>query len=371
MKSKILFILHTPPPVHGAAMVGSYIKGSELINNNFDTKYIRLGTTSSFEERGKINFTKILRFIRLICTSLVTTFKFRPDIIYMSLSSNGIGFYKDAVIVLLLKLMGAKLVYHFQNKGVKTRQEKIFDNWLYKRVFNGSDVILLSQYLYSDVEKYVSKVRVHYCPNGIPDLLGGEGRENNVRKKGPVLILFLSNLLETKGVYELLEACKYLKEKDLEFRCIIAGGEVDITGLDLKHKIYEMDLESEVTYEGKKYNEEKVKIFMNSDIFAFPTYYPNETFGLVNLEAMQAKLPVVSTPEGGIPDVVEDGETGFLVPKKNSKALAEKLEILIKNPELRKRMGEAGRQRYETKFTVGKFEKRLSNILQDITAVTC
>lgn len=109
-------------------------------------------------------------------------------------------------------------------------------------------------------------------------------------------------------------------------------------------------------------------MFSKTDIFAFPTYYHNETFGLVNLEAMQYSIPVVSTFEGGIPDVIDDGNTGFLVPQKNALALAGKLEILINNPTLRLKMGEAGRRKYEKEFTLNHFELRLKEILTQITS---
>jgi glycosyltransferase involved in cell wall biosynthesis len=125
-------------------------------------------------------------------------------------------------------------------------------------------------------------------------------------------------------------------------------------------------LSGQVHYVGKKYGTDKEAIFSKADIFAFPTYY--ETFGLVNLEAMQFCLPIVSTFEGGIPDVVNDGKTGFLVPQKDAKALADKLERLIKNPALRKQMGKAGREKYEKEFTLNAFEKRLKEILTKITA---
>ena len=116
---------------------------------------------------------------------------------------------------------------------------------------------------------------------------------------------------------------------------------------------------------GKKYGTYKAEVFSKADIFAFPTY--NETFGLVLVEAMQFSLPVVSTFEGGIPDVVEDGETGFLVPQNDAVALAEKLELLIKDPVLRKEMGEMGREKYEAEFTLAAFEERFTTILKELT----
>ncbi len=81
---------------------------------------------------------------------------------------------------------------------------------------------------------------------------------------------------------------------------------------------------------------------------------------------MQHSIPIVSTFEGGIPDVVEDGITGFLVPQKDAQILAEKLELLIKDHELRIKMGVAGRSKYEKEFTLQAFESKLQRILEDI-----
>ena len=365
MNKKVLFILHMPPPVHGAAMVGSYIKKSLRINSTFNTKYIRLGTTNSFEERGKTSLKKLFRLLGLLSSSLAKVLNFRPDYVYMTLTSSGMGFYKDAFLVLLLKLTGVKFVYHFHNKGVKNRQERVFDNWLYKRVFKNAEVILLSEYLYPDIKKYVKKDRVYICPNGIPQFLSDTDVEKHHSKQNHPQILFLSNLVETKGVYTLLKACKILKDRDVSYKCIFVGGEADILAYDLNKKISSMNLESEVFYAGKKYNEEKEAIFLESDIFAFPTYYPNECFPLVLLEAMQAGLPIVSTPEGGIREIVKENKNGFLVPQKDPVELAMKLEELIGNSELRNRMSRAGRMMYENKFTIQRFEKRLSEILEE------
>lgn len=366
MKPKTLFILHTPPPVHGAAMVGEYIKNSDSVNQSFDIRYINLGTSKSVEDIGKGGVYKIFRYVYLLWQVTKQMIMLRPQKVYITLTAKGTGFYKDALVVLLAKMLGGDMVYHFHNKGVKTRQHKPFDNWLYKKVFRSADVILLSEHLYADVEKYVPRERVYICPNGIPDELSVKSKKDDSLKQQPVRLLFLSNLIESKGVYILLEACKILKEKGLGFECIYVGGEGDVSTSELNQRIAELDLEGKVIYVGKKYNEEKEQVFRESDIFILPTHY--ECFPLVLLEAMQAKLPVISTPEGGIPDVVEDGVTGFLVEQKNSEALADKLEELIKDPQKRKEMGQKGFEKYQRAFTLQAFEERFTDILKKISA---
>lgn len=362
---RILFILHTPPPVHGSSVVGKTIKDSLVINEAFECSYINLGTSRTVDEIGKNPFVKIGRYLSIIIKVLKQLLTHKPNLCYLAITAKGTAFYKDSLIALLVKGFGVRMVYHFHNKGVSTRQHKALDDFLYKSVFKNAHAILLSKYLYPDVEKYFTTDRVHYCPNGIPDIEKREKRKEK-RLNDKVELLFLSNLIESKGVFVLLEACSILKQKGLSFHCTYLGGEGDVNAQQFQQKAKELGVTDQVVYVGKKYGVEKEEILSEADIFAFPTYYDYETFGLVNLEAMQFRLPIVSTFEGGIPDVIEDGKTGFLVPKKNTIALAEKLELLISNPELRNKLGKAGREKYENEFTINLFEQRLKDILSEI-----
>lgn len=79
---------------------------------------------------------------------------------------------------------------------------------------------------------------------------------------------------------------------------------------------------------------------------------------------MEYGLPVVSTNEGGIPDIVVDGETGYTVEKRNPETLADAIEKLILNPQLMLQMGKAGRKRFEEKFTELQFEKTMLGCLK-------
>ncbi len=142
------------------------------------------------------------------------------------------------------------------------------------------------------------------------------------------------------------------------------GGEGDITAAQMQTRIEMNGLEDHMTLAGKKYGTDKESAFEKADIFVHPTYL--DCMPLVLLEAMQHSLPIVSTFEGAIPDVIEDGVTGFLVTQKDAEALADKLEILIRNPEMRISMGKTGRIKYEQEFTLERFERRMAEILGEI-----
>ncbi len=170
-------------------------------------------------------------------------------------------------------------------------------------------------------------------------------------------------MIESKGVYILLEALKHLKEQSILFKAVFVGGEGDINTSSFNSRISELGLLGEVEYLGKKYGKEKATIFAEADIFVFPTFYEKECFPLVLLEAMQYALPIVTTPEGGIKSIVEEHENGYLVEQKSSVQLSEKIANLISNPHTIQIMGSKGRAKFLEEFTLDCFENRLFQIL--------
>ena len=350
--------------MHGSSLVGEFINKSNLINTTFNCRYINLGTSKSIDEIGKNGFQKWFLYVSIILRTIKQLIAFKPNLVYLAMTAKGIAFYKDMVMVFLVKLFGIQLVIHFHNKGVSINQNKTLDNFLYQRVFKNTKVILLSKHLYSDIKKYVKEENVYYCPNGIPEL--SINKNNATIKNDTVQLLFLSNLMESKGVYVLLDALKILKSKKIKFTCNFVGGIGDITEEAYNNKVRSLQLQDCVYYLGKKFNQEKTTIFNNSDIFVHPTF--SDCFPLVLLEASLFKLPMVSAYEGAIPEIIDDGINGFLVPKNDVTKLAEVLKLLINDESLRMKFGDAAYKKYKNEYTLSEFENRLAGILQKIKA---
>ena len=367
-KNSILFIIHLPPPVHGAAMVGKYIMDSELINSKFDCHYINLAIASSIEDIGKVGIKKIGKFLQLLHTMRREVKQVKPDYVYITPNAKGGAFYKEWVVVMMLKMMGCRIVAHYHNKGVSSRQDGWLDNWMYQCFFNNIKVILLAEALYPDIQKYVCRKDVFICQNGIPDVGLQESRALGVKEKNDVpRLLFLSNLLADKGVLVLLDALKILKDKGYSFICDFVGGETkDIDTERFTQEVEKRNLSEIAIYYGKKYGAEKEAFFDTADIFIFPTYYHNECFPLVLLEAMQHSLPIITTNEGGISEIVKDGVNGLICEKKEAQSLASKIERMISSQELRNKMGKYGKKMYEEQFTLEVFEKRICNVLEEL-----
>ncbi|OKZ21188.1 MAG: glycosyl transferase [Bacteroides sp. 43_108] len=362
MKKRISFIIHMPPPVHGASMMGKYIHDSRIINKAFNCRYFNLTLAKNLQDIGKGGVRKLIDLAKQIKALYKQIKVEKPDLCYVTPNAKGGAFYKDFLIVMMLKAMKQEVVIHYHNKGVSTRQDKIIDNILYRLFFKNLKVIILADVLYNDIKKYVKKEDVYICPNGIPE-------QTNIPTKlthEGFNILFLSNMMEEKGVWDLLDACKILKERGVSFHCNFVGKWSDITEDAFNHKVQKLGLRNCITGHGAKYGNEKDEFFQNADVFVFPTFYNNECFPLVLLEAMEQGIACISCNEGGISSIIDDGETGYIIDKHLSGILADKLEYLIKNPEVCKNMGLKGKEKFNKEFTLTVFETRIRNILTDI-----
>lgn len=365
-KPRILFVLHIPPPVNGASMVGEFIRQSSLIHESFQAQFINLASSNKLQEIGKGGLYKILKILKLYITVLNQLITQRPDLCYMTLNAHGTGFYKDFIIVLLLKLFKVRLVYHFHNKGVLKNSTKWYYDLCYRVTFKDTYCILLAKSLYVDIEKYIPLTNVYFCPNGIPVYSKNQKRESIKFPEDGCHFLFLSNMMKEKGVFELLEACYILKQRGINFHCHFIGAWSDITSESFEEKVLSLNLENEVKMHGKKYGTEKEIYFQESHVFVFPSFYHNECFPLVILEAMQFGLPVISTYEGAIPEMIIHGKSGLLVSKQNKMELAAAMERLATNKELRLKMGELAKLTYYKHYTLIEFEQNLNNILKEI-----
>ena len=372
MKPKILFIMHMPPPVHGASMVGQYIHDSQLINSSFDCHYVNLAVATRLEDVGKGGWHKAKGVLKKLMEVRKAVKSVKPDLVYITPNSAGIPFYKDFITVMMLKMMGQKVVMHFHNKGVETRQDKWLDNWMYKHYFKGVKLILLADALYEDVKKYVKREDVFVCSNAIPAISNANGV--TVNSNHVPHILWLTNIMKTKGIMEYLSALKILKDKGVKFQADFVGGLTkEMSGDEFDSALSMMGLNGCCTYYGPKYGDDKYSFFSQADVFVLPSY--TEAFPVSILEAMQFALPVVASNVGGVSAEVEEGVSGFLLGGEQPIMLntfrpdvceiADKLQVLLTDTDLRHKMGSAGREKFEREFTLEVFEKRMVEILSN------
>jgi glycosyltransferase involved in cell wall biosynthesis len=229
--------------------------------------------------------------------------------------------------------------------------------------------IVLGESLKYDVKDYIADVNLAVLPNGIPDSLGDRCIERKqTGEDGKVNILFLSNLIPSKGPMTFLQIAKTVIEQEKNVHFIMAGPSDSAIFTDtLKSYIRQNNLEDFVSMPGGAYGEMKNKLFQEADIFVFPS--SKEAFPVVNLEAMQWGLPVISTFVGAIPDAIIDRVNGYLADPQDSAVMASSVLKLIRDPELRRAMGRKGRERFEQEYSLDAFERKVKETMNFFMAL--
>ena len=174
------------------------------------------------------------------------------------------------------------------------------------------------------------------------------------------IVLFVGRLSYYNGVEYLIEAMQSVNAKLL----------IDGDGKSrekLENMTVSLGLEERVKFLGKVSNEMLKYCYQICDVFVLPSVEPAEAFGLVQLEAMAYGKPVINTLlPTGVPFVSIDGKTGLTVVPKNSKALADAINKLLSDDELRKKFGIQARNRVVENFTVDKMNEKILKVYQEL-----
>lgn len=360
-KNKILYLIHTPPPVHGVSNISSRIYESSFINKGFTKRLIRLNLSTKITDIRQTKIIQVLRFIRLYTNLLASLLFYRPNLVYFSIMPVGIGFWKDAILALTIKFFRVKILFHLHNRGIPTYYKKAAYRFIYKLVFKKTGIIHLSEGLVnSEVLPFFKDIAdTHICSNSVPDNI-------YLREQKPqqtLRILFFSNLFVHKGLRTLLKSVELLHSRKMDVVLVIAGAPTQKSTIFLNEFLAaKPELKNYLEIHDKAYDQKKKDLFNNSDVFVFPSEFKEECMPLVILEALSAGLPVIATNIGAISSTVSEGENGFLIAKRAPDALVEKIEVLLKNKELRLKMGSKSRSIYLDKFEVHKQEMKMRQI---------
>lgn len=199
---------------------------------------------------------------------------------------------------------------------------------------------------------------IHVIYNGLDLSLVAPAAGRTEAGPAPFRILAVGRLVEPKGFDVLLTACAALREAGLEFTCEVIGGpqdEVDaVTWVELRRLLTRLSLESHVRFRGEQPLRETLEAFDRCDLFVLPCRRGRDGSHDITpnalIEAMALGLPVVSTTSGAIPEIVEDGVSGVLVPPGDATALASAIARLAGDRGQRDRLGAAARQKVEAQF---------------------
>lgn len=360
-KKKILIIGSIPPPYHGVTVYSEKLINSE-IKNYYKVYHLDTSDHRNLDNLGKVDLKNIYLSFRNFNSLVKLLFRVKPDLIYLPISQN-IAFLRDGIFILISNFFSkARVIIHLHGSYFKQYYYESF--WIIKKFVDLTMkkvdlAIVLGDSLKHIFNKWVKKCRI--VPNGTdfnPDI-----SKKNLEHNKDITVSYLSNLIESKSVLDILEAFNIIVNKynykNIKF--IFAGPWVDEK---FKRRVFEFiknhQLKDSMEFNGFIIGEKKEEFFLETDIFIFPSL--NEGLPIVILEAMAAACPVISTKDiGAIPETVIDGGTGILIKKQNPIEIADAIIYLIEHPEERIEMGLAGRRRYEDNYTL---DKNIENMIK-------
>ncbi len=290
--------------------------------------------------------------------------KINPDIINTHYAS-GYGTLSRLTncTPVLLSAWGSD-VYDFPNEN------KFKKRILEKNLKSAFGIASTSHAMAEETKKYVNK-KIYITPFGV-DLNLFKALEKN-KKKDEIIIGIVKTLKPKYGIRYLIEAISILvkrlkKEKKFQvinqLACHIYGeGEERKDLLDLTKKL---EVNNIINFKGYIENKRVPEVINQMDIFCAPSILDSESFGVAAVEAMACEVPVVVSDVDGFKEVVEDGTTGYIVPKKNSRALADVIYELIFDEKKRKEMGSNGRKRVAKLYNWDENVKYMESVYMDV-----
>ncbi|MHA6249436.1 glycosyltransferase family 4 protein [Pontibacter sp. CAU 1760] len=361
---KILIVGQTPPPFGGQSLMTHRLVNAKL--KGLQLYHVRMSFSKTMKSIGHFEFRKVLHMFTIVAKAAYYRFKHDiPTLYYMPAGPNKTPVIRDIFMLFFMRLLYKKVIFHFRAAGVSefVAEQPDWLRHLANYVYRRPDIAIHLSSLNPNDGGYFNARKTLVVPNGLEDEalpylpIRRETREET-------RILYVGMISEGKGIIVLLEAMDILLRKGVKATLTVVG-EFASPAIQAKTEAFVKanQIEESVFFKGIKRGKEKDQCFLEADIFCFPSHFDCESFGNVLVEAMMFELPVVSTRWRGIPNIVQDNETGFLVPIKSPQVTADKLLELIFQPELRVRMGQHGREVYLSKFSIDQFMENMRKTL--------
>jgi glycosyltransferase involved in cell wall biosynthesis len=369
-KEVVLLTGPLAPPVGGMTNSLENLLNSDL-RKYYDLRVLDITGKRSREKCSLIS--AVVYQISLLWKLVSTLIKEKPCIVHVQMASF-LYFYRRSLDILLCKLFGKKVIFHLRGASFVEFYEKnsFLGKPFIRFILNISDkIVALSEVWRDYLLTFVPPEKIAVIPNGVDcsnlsalihEKAESAGNNSHIRA------LFMGSIGKRKGVFDILRAVRTVTRHFPEMTFTFLGVEEENGALaGFTQEVKENHLENHISYPGAISGDERYDYYLSSDIFVLPSYAEN--FPNAVLEAMAAGLPLVVSNVGAIPEFVKDGMNGFVIEPGDVNALAEKIILLAKDPELRKQMGQRNlelvRKNYDMPIIAEKVHQLYKELLQD------
>lgn len=314
----------------------------------------------SYKPFGKIRRV-LYSLLKMLWFPFFMIFNSNISIVHIHGASRGSFFRKWFYFIISKKCFGKKVIYHIHGAEYHlfVEESSSFIKRRIETVINQADlIIVLSDWWKNYFESNFPNGSFKRVYN--PIKVAKVERENII---GSLMkFLFLGHISKRKGCFEIIEVAKELRDIGMNnFQVQIGGnGEID----KLESLIKEHELGDNIKFLGWVSGEQKAELFFESHVFLLPSH--NEGLPVSILEAMAHSLPVISTKVGGIPEMIVEGGSGFLINPGDLENLIQKMEFFINNREKAFEMGNLSKAIVEEKFSSQRIQSQLLKVYNEI-----
>ncbi len=361
---KVLISGHLPPPVGGIAVFYQSLLNSSLptrIEHNF---VITSSQRRELSASGRATFANLISAMQDCFRFIKALISFRPRVVHIA-TAFGLSFVKHSICVVAARLAGCRVLLHPHCGYSRLYEEQpAWWQWFVRRVMGLTHGLIVLSQEWDQVKTVLPGQKVYFLPNAIDlkpyNRIAEERFEEGIKGSG-YRVLYLGYLGKAKGTYDLIDAAKMVNEvnQNIAFDLVgpeLAEGEIS----SLQNAIQAHQLTTHVFLHPPAYGQEKMTILRDSDLFAYPSYH--EGMPMAIIEAMGSGLALVASEVGGIPDMVENGENGLLIPAGRPDLIARAILDILSERERLQTMQKRSWQIAVEKFDIEKLVDRLIEI---------
>lgn len=384
MKNKIIAVGPTTQNntvVNGQSMMFQLLV-DEVHHRNIKTIVVDIGL-SVFKDKGnrvsgKFSIVKAIDYILILIKFFFILLFNQKQTVYVTTAQSKVGFVRDYFIIRFARLFGSKIIAHqfgANYGGFYNSQSEFLKKKIKNTLAKADKIVVEGDYTknqFSFLPDYETKV--YSLPNGLPEKIDSSKiQAKKITADEPIRMFYLSNMIETKGFWDVLEAVNILiNVEKINIEAVFSGKFLDsvddekFSNAEEARKAFfdyieKNNLEKKVTHLEGLYGANKSEEFKKSHFFLLPSYYINEGQPVSVLEALAYGCVPIVTEYRLIPMMVNK-DNGFFVNPKSPQEIATIIKGLSNNPELYNKYSQSAIDYYLDNFTADKYTERLISL---------
>lgn len=369
----VVLVGPVPPPYQGMTVYTKMLL-EELDALGVPVHWVDSSDHRGLSNMGRIDWDNVSGAVRTAIAILGSVRLKAPRLLYLPIAQSRLPFVRDALHLLLGRLVGARLVVHLHGASFARfySAEPPIMRWLMRSAMDGcSAIIVLTESLAAQFDGIATRPAICVVPNAVASAADSDIIEARYADIGRRLIrvAFLAAITGPKGAVDFARAIESLPEGVRSRASFVIAGNPDDHYADDYERVCEiMDRLAaqgvDARVGGVVEGPEKADFFAGTDVFVLPSY--NEGQPLAILEALSAGCAVISTRVGGLCETVSEGQEALLVPAGDIESLSNAMRGLISDPGSLVSVGRMGRRRWERCYQPGPHARAMAELFERV-----